>query len=154
MRFLLAGLPYVAAIALYWLTASNMVTDAKGEVPSNWNWRLVGPVMVGGLTPLALAASDGVDGSQQAILLSAPAIAIVFTVVLMAALWDGSGFFRLQRPISAGPVNYTRFPRWRVVVLAGTAVLGYGAVVNVMVAGQTDPPDQSVPPKARSASKR
>jgi len=135
---LLAALPYVATIALYWLTTNDLIRDAEGEIPSNWNWRLVVPVLVGGLTPLALAASDSVTPANRTLLLSATALAILFTVLFMAALRDGSGFFKLQRPISIGSLNLARFPRWRLILVVGTAILCYGAVANVVVAGKTD----------------
>jgi len=151
---LLAALPYVATIALYWLTTSGLIKDAEGEAPSNWNWRLVAPVLVGGLTPLALAASDSVTGSNRTFLLSTTALAILFTVLLMAALQVGSGFFKLQRPISIGSLNLTRFPRWRLILVVGTAILCYGAVTNVIVAGKTEAPNSQTPSVAPKMEER
>lgn len=143
MLTLLAALPYVAAIALYWLTTGDAVGDAEGEAPSNWKWRFVGPVMVGGLTPLALAATNGISGASRTLLLLTTAMAILFTVLIMAAVKE-SHFFRLLRPLSIGAVNFSRFPRWRIIVVVGTAVLCYGAVVNVIVAGNTESKSEDV----------
>ena len=143
MLVLLAALPYVSAIALYWLTANDLVADADGEIPSNWNWRLVAPVMVAGFTPLALATSEGVSSSDRNLLISATAVAMFFTAVFMTALRDKSGFFRIQRPISVNSVNFTRLARWKAIVAIGTVILCYGAVVNVFVAAKTDSGDAS-----------
>jgi hypothetical protein len=131
---LLAPLPYVGAIVMYWFTSASLFRDAEGVAPSNWNWRLVAPVMVGGLTPLALAAKSGLDGVQRGALLSATAAAIVFTLVGMGLLRDDKKFFRLQLALSEGDAKNPRALKWRILVIAGTLVLVYGAIVNVLVA--------------------
>lgn len=137
MFVLLAALPYIAAIALYVMTAKDLVRDAEGEVPSNWNWKLVAPVVVGALTPLALAASDGVSTADRGVLLSVTGLAIVFGIVAMTAMRGQYAFFRLQRPVSLGRVKFTNVPRWKIIVGAGAVILCYGAVVNVLIAGKT-----------------
>ncbi len=134
MFVLLAALPYVGTIALYWLTTSDLFRDAKGIVPSNWNWRLVAPVMVGGLTPLALASRSGVDSSERGLLLTATGLAILFTLIGMGVLRDGKRFFGLQTLLTVGGKKFSRVPRWRVVLIVGTLILCYGAVINVIVA--------------------
>jgi hypothetical protein len=134
MFVLLAALPYVGTIALYWLTTGDLFRDAKGVVPSNWNWRLVAPVMIGGLTPVALAAKSGLNNSDRGLLLTATGLAILFTLIGMGVLRDGRRFFGLQMPVSIGTRKFNRIPRWRVVLIAGSVLLCYGAVINVIVA--------------------
>lgn len=133
MLVLLAALPYAGAIAMYWLTASNLFKEANGVVPGNWNWRLVAPVMVGGLTPLALAPRDGLTSTERGLLLSGTALAIVYTLVCMTVLRDGKKFFRVQIPVTSR--GKSRLSRWRVMLLVGTAVLCWGAAANVIVVG-------------------
>jgi hypothetical protein len=132
---LLAALPYAGAIAMYWLTVTNVFKEAKGTVPDNWNWRLVAPVMVGGLTPLALAPRDGLDSTERGLLLSVTALAIFFTLICMTVLRDDKKFFRMQIPVTV--LDRSLLPRWRTMLLLGTLVLCWGAVVNVVVAGAT-----------------
>ena len=134
MSVLLAPLPYVGAIVMYWFTSASLFRDAEGAVPSNWSWRLIAPVMVGGLTPLALAAKNGLDGVQRGALLTATAAAIVFTLVGMGLLRDDRKFFRLQLALSEGNAKNPRALKWKILVMVGTLVLLYGAIVNILVA--------------------
>jgi hypothetical protein len=134
MFVLLATLPYIGAIAMYWLTTGDLFRDARGVVPSNWNWRLVAPVMIGGLTPLALAAKGGVDRADRGLLLTATGLAILFTLIGMGVLRDGKRFFGLQTSLTIGTRKLSRVPRWRVILIVGTILLCYGGTVNVIVA--------------------
>lgn len=134
MSVLLAPLPYVGAIMMYWFTSSNLFNEPREVAPSNWNWRFIAPVMVGGLTPLALAAKNGLDPTQRGALLSATAAAIIYTLVGMGRLQNQRKFFRLQLELSEGNAKNPRALRWRIWVAVGTAVLIYGAAVNIIVA--------------------
>jgi hypothetical protein len=138
MSVLLAVLPYVASIGLYGFTAKDVVSSGEGEAPSNWNWKLVVPVVVGALTPLALAASDGLSGTERGALLSVTGVAIVFGIGAMTLMRDESAFFGLQQPVFVGKAKLTNIPRWKLLVGTGAIVLCYGAVVNVIVAGNAD----------------
>ena len=133
MSVLLAPLPYLGAILMYWFTSAGLFRDAEGAPPSNWSWRFVAPVMVGGLTPLALAAKNGLDAVQRAALLSATAAAIVFTIVAMGLLREQK-FFRVQLKISDGDGKNPRLEWRHLFVGAGTLILVYAALMNVLVA--------------------
>jgi hypothetical protein len=133
---LLATFPYIGAIALYWQASSNLFRGAKGEPPSNWSWLLVAPVILGGLTPLALAGRSDLTGSERALLLTATALAILFALVYMGMLRDGQKFFHLQVPLTVRGRTFDRVPRWYLLIFLGSAVLCYGAVVNLMVASK------------------
>lgn len=134
MLLLLAALPYVGALAVYWLNTDALFRDAGAAAPSNWNWRLVTPVMVGGLTPLALAAKSGLQDEQRWLLLSATGLAILYTLISMGIFRDSKKFFQLQLPTGMGNRAFRKWPRWRAFLLVGSLVLIYAAVVNMVVA--------------------
>lgn len=136
MLLLLAALPYIGAVVVYWLNTANLFRDAEVMAPSNWNWRLVAPVMVGGLTPLALAAKTGLMDEERWLLLSATGVAILYTLVSMGVLRGERKFFRLQIAIGFGDKKFRNWPRWRPVALMGSLVLVYAATVNMIVAGR------------------
>jgi hypothetical protein len=131
---LLALLPYGGTIALYWLTSADLFREGRGAAPSNWNWRLVAPIVVGGLTPLALAARSDVGGSDRGWLLSATGVAILFALICMTLLRNDERFFGLQLEVVIKRKKIGRLPRWRVLVAGGTLLLCYGAAVNVVAA--------------------
>lgn len=139
MQLLLAVLPYCAAVAVYWQTASSLFSESRTTVPSNWNWRLVFPVAVGGLTPLALAAKSGLDSDERGLLLSVPGVSIIFSVVFMGALWGTARYYWAREPIHFLR-RWRSAPRWLAVVATGSMVLVYGATTNVIVANQGDQP--------------
>jgi hypothetical protein len=134
LLLLLAALPYVGALAVYWLNADALFRDAGATAPSNWNWRLVTPVMVGGLTPLALAAKSGLPDEQRWLLLSATGLAILYTLISMGIFRDSKKFFQLQLPAGMGNHTFRKWPKWRAFLLVGSLVLIYAAVVNMVVA--------------------
>lgn len=134
MLLLLAALPYVGALAVYWLNTAALFRDAEATAPSNWNWRLVTPVMVGGLTPLALAAKSGLQDDQRWLLLSATGLAMLYTLISMGIFRDTKKFFRLQLPAGVGNHAFHKWPKWCAFTLVGSLVLVYAAVVNMVVA--------------------
>ena len=131
---LLAALPYVAALAVYWVNTDALFRDAGAVAPSNWNLRIVTPVLVAGITPLALAAKSGLHDHQRWLLLSATGIAMLYTLISLGILRDSKKFFRLQLPLGVGERTFTKWPRWRGFLMVGTLVVVYAAVVNMVVA--------------------
>jgi hypothetical protein len=134
LLLLLAALPYIGALVVYWVNSDALFRDAGASAPSNWNWRLVTPVMVGGLTPLALAAKSGLPDGERWLLLSATGLAILYALVSMGTLRDSKKFFRLQLPIGMGNHTFHKWPKWRVLLLVGSLVFIYAATVNMVVA--------------------
>jgi len=130
---LLAALPYVATIIYYWI-GTGAIFRAQ-TAPSSWSWRLIGPVLVGGFTPIALAAKAGLQDGERWLLLSATGVAVLFTLVGMGLLREESHYFKLQVAVGIGSRSFTKWPRWKFVMLLGSLVLAYGAAVNVIVAG-------------------
>jgi hypothetical protein len=131
MRMLLTFLPYIASTAVYWLNSNEFFAQAGGKLPTSAPWRMAVPVVIGGgLTPLALAAQKQTGLS---FLLSATAAALVF---LLAVLWlfrDQRTFLRLYRPVRPARKKGVVLGR-HVLVGGGVAVIGYGALVNVLAA--------------------
>lgn len=134
MLLLLAALPYLGTLAVYWLNTAALFRDAGATAPSNWNWRLVTPVMVGGLTPLALAAKSGLQDEQRWLLLSATGLAMLYTLISMGVYRDTQKFFRLQLPVGVGNRTFRKWPKWGAFLLVGSLVLIYAAIVNMVVA--------------------
>jgi len=134
LLLLLAALPYAGALVVYWLNTDALFRDAGATAPSNWNWRLVTPVMVGGLTPLALAAKSGLQDEQRWLLLSATGLAMLYTLVSMGVFRDPQKFFQLQLPVGIGDRTLRKWPKWRAFLLVGSLVFIYAAVVNMVVA--------------------
>ncbi|MGO9760576.1 MAG: hypothetical protein ACLP1Q_04865 [Solirubrobacteraceae bacterium] len=132
---LLAVVPYLGSVAMYWFTASDLFGGSDSEPPSNWNWRFVVPVLVGGLTPLALAARNNVNGNDRAFLVLAAMAGIMFTIITMGVLKKEKSFFRIQDPIAIKRTKYDRLPRWRLIVGVGTLLLCCGAAANIVAAG-------------------
>jgi uncharacterized membrane protein len=135
MLALLAVVPYLVSVALYWFTASDLFGDSGSEPPSNWNWRFVVPVLVGGFTPLALAAKTNINGSDRAFLVLAAVAVIVFTIITMGALRKERSFFRIQDPVAFKRMVYDHIPRWWLIVGVGTLLLCCGAAANIVAAG-------------------
>lgn len=132
---LLALIPYIVAIILYWQTAFDLFADAKTRAPGSWNWRLLSPVLLGGLTPLALAARDEIRTGQRVLLLTVTALALVYTIVGMTFLRGGERFFDIQTPVALAGHQFKFLLRWRLIVIFGSAILAYGSVATVIVAG-------------------
>lgn len=132
---LLALIPYVASIIMYAMASGEIFRAGGTETPTNWNWRFVAPVTVAGLTPLSLAARHGVSSGDRSLLLSEPAIAIIYTIIAMSSLRDSDRFHSLQKPIGTATIKFSRLLRWRLVWFMGALIVMYGAVINVIVAG-------------------
>ncbi len=132
---LLALIPYIASIIMYAMASAELFHAHSDDTPTNWNWRFVAPITLAGLTPLSLAARHGVTSGDRSLLLSEPAIAIIYTIVAMSSLRDSDRFYSLQKPVGTTTVKFTRLPRWRLVWCIGALIIIYGAVINVIVAG-------------------
>jgi hypothetical protein len=130
---LLAALPYAATVIAYWIGTGALFRAQTA--PSSWSWRLIGPVLVGGFTPIALAAKTGLADGERWLLLSATGVAVFFTLVGMGLLREESYYFKLQVAVGIGSRRFAKWPRWRFVMVLGSLVLAYGATVNVIVAG-------------------
>lgn len=133
MSVLLAGVPYAAAILVYWRTIANMFREAEGKPPANWSWRLMSPVMVSGLTPLALLPREGLSSDERSLLVLGPILGAFFMIAGMSILRDNTKFYRMQIHVTAFGRN--RMPRWHVIVLLGSAILLASGVINVAVVG-------------------
>lgn len=131
----LALVPYVVAIVLYWQMASDLFADAKKRAPGSWNWRLLSPVLLGGLTPLALAAREDITSGQRVLLITVSVFAIVYTILGMSLLRGRQRFFDIQTPVAVAGHKFDFLPRWCLVAFLGSTILAYGAVVTVIVAG-------------------
>jgi len=133
---LLALIPYVASVIMYAVASTELFREHSGlDAPSNWNWRFVAPVTLGGLTPLSLAARHGIDSGDRFMLLTEPAVAILYTIIAMSTLRDVDKFNALLKPVGTARVKYAKLPLWRIVWMAGALIILYGAVINVVVAG-------------------
>jgi hypothetical protein len=131
---LLAACPYIAALASYWASAWDLFRTENETAPPNWNWRLVAPVLAGGLTPLALASKQtGIDATERGLLLSSVAAAILFVVVLLPFLQGNKPYLWLQRAIPIGRRELRWLPWRRFFVGLGSVILVYGASVNIAV---------------------
>jgi hypothetical protein len=132
---LLALVPYIVAIILYWQTASDLFADAKDRAPGSWSWRLLSPVLLGGLIPLALAARNEISAGQRVLLLTVTAAALVYTILGMAFLRGGERFFGIQTPVALSGHQFNFLVPWRLIVFFGSVILAYGATATVVVAG-------------------
>lgn len=121
---------------MYWQAAASLFGDATTVVPSNWSWRLVAPVVAGGLAPLAVAASGGLDDSQRVLLLVASGVASLFSLVCMGFLRRDETFFSLKKTFTVLGKNVFNLPRWGIVAAAGTLVLCCVGGINVLVAAK------------------
>jgi hypothetical protein len=134
---LLATLPYIVAVATYSATAHQLFRGRPQAPPSNWAWLLVAPVAIGGLTPLSLASKANLESSGRALLLSAAALAALFVVLVLNFLRSDRRFWWLERIVSVGN-REIRSLRWRhVFVGLGSAILVYGAAVNIIVSSKS-----------------
>jgi hypothetical protein len=134
---LLAVLPYAAAIAANWLIVSDAFrpgADESSEAAS-YGGVLLAPVAIGGLTPVALAAHKGVSSTDRQLLWLSAALALFFCGVTQVALSGGQRAHRLQHGLSLGPVNLDWLPGWRLVLLLGSSLLVFAAVISVIVDG-------------------
>jgi hypothetical protein len=134
---LLAALPYAAAIIVNWLIVSDAFrpgADDSTEAAS-YGGVLLAPVAIGGLTPVALAAHKGVSSADQQLLWLATALALLFCGIAQVALSGGQRARRLQHSLSLGPVNLDWLPGWRLVLLLGSALLVFAAIISVIVDG-------------------
>lgn len=68
-------------------------------------------------------------------LLTEPAVAILYTIIAMSTLRDVDKFNALLKPVGTARVKYAKLPLWRIVWMAGALIILYGAVINVVVAG-------------------
>ena len=132
---LLALVPYLVAIILYWQAASDLFADAKTRAPGNWSWRLLSPVLLGGLTPLALAAREDISSGQRVLLLTVSVFAIVYTILGMSFLRGGQRFFNIQTSVAIAGHKFSFLLRWHLIVFLGSVILAYGSVATVIVAG-------------------
>jgi hypothetical protein len=137
MLVLLAALPYAVATAANWLIVGQAFrTGDGGEAePGIRNALLLAPVAIGGLTPMALVARRNVSGSDRALLSLAAILAVAFTVLLTLALSDTDRALSLQKEVAFGRVRLSRIERWQVVLVIGSVLLLFGAVANIIVAG-------------------
>jgi hypothetical protein len=146
MFVLLAVVPYAVTVVFYALDSNDLFRRAAGQIPPNAALRLIVPVIIGGLTPLALASKNtGLSGSDRLILSSATAFSAMYVVVVLIALRSATVFlslyhpFRLRRPtVCLHPLRLgwpsVQLPRGRhVLVSLGLAVIAYGAGVNIAV---------------------
>lgn len=137
MLVLLAAVPYAVAILANWLIVSQIFRP--GEVseaqPGMWTAFLLTPVAIGGLTPIALAARKGVSSSDRDLLALAAVLAFAFTVVALVAFSDSGRALRLQRPVSLRGMSVSWLPGWRLVLILGSVLLAFGAITNIIVAG-------------------
>jgi hypothetical protein len=132
---LLGALPFAAAIIANWMIVSDAFRLGAGESTEvvSYGGVLLAPVAIGGLTPIALAAHKGVSGSDQQLLWLATALVLVFCGLAQVALSDGRRAQRLQHGLSLGPVTLEWLPGWRLVLLLGSALLVFAAVISVVV---------------------
>ncbi len=91
------------------------------------------PVIVAGLTPLAILSAHGVSDSKRELLAVSPAAGILFALVVLSLLRDAAAFFRLHLPIRIGDWEMAWLPRRRALMIVGLLVITYGAVTNLYV---------------------
>jgi hypothetical protein len=132
---LLAALPYAAAIIANWVIVSDAFRLDAGESAEavSYGGVLLAPVALGGLIPIALAAHKGVSSSDQHLLWLATALTLFFCSITQVALSGGHRAQRLQHGLSLGPVTLEWLPAWRIVLLLGSALLVFAAVISVIV---------------------
>jgi NO-binding membrane sensor protein with MHYT domain len=137
MLVLLAAIPYAVAIVSNWLTVGQTFKPgtSRGVEPGSWSTALLVPVAIGGLTPIALAARKGVSSYDRGLLGLSVALSIAFAVVTMVTLADPDRALKLQNDVTIGRMNLPWLPRWRLVLIIGSLLLVFGAVTNVIVAG-------------------
>jgi hypothetical protein len=130
---LLGLAPYAVAIVVYCVNTADIFGGSRPGAPSNWNWRLVAPVVVGGLTPLGLASSTEIAGSERGLLLSGTAAAVVFGVLTLSVLRSDRAYFRVQLPVTVGQQALRWLPWRHVIVGVGIVILAYCATTNLVV---------------------
>lgn len=132
---LLSVLPYVAVITVYVDTYRTLFAQRSAPRPDAWRWLLVRPVLIGTLTPLALAGKMGLASGTRIWLLSAVGFGIVATLLSLTWLRDNA-YPRLFLPVRCGRWT-TKFPSHRLLLVCGIALIGYAGCLNVWAAGQT-----------------
>ena len=134
MFVLLAAIPYLVTFYFYWVDSADLFRNARGRIPANAGLRLIVPVAIGGLTPLALASKNkGLSGDDRLILLSSTAFSILYLIVVMAALRTVTTFLSLYHPILVRN-HVLKFVRGRVaLVIVGLLIICYAAAVNIAV---------------------
>jgi hypothetical protein len=137
MLVLLAGLPYAVAILANWLIVSQIFRpgETRQAQPGTWTAFLLVPVAIGGLTPVALLARKGVSSPDRQLLALSAVLAFAFTVVALLAFSDTERALRLQRPVSLRGMSLSWLLGWRLVLIIGSGLLAFGAITNVIVAG-------------------
>lgn len=128
MSLLLATTPYIAAVALYWLSCGDLF-GIQSEPPARWIAQLCLSVLTAALTPLAVAAAT--TGGGDELLLTASAAGVLFSTLILAASTGPQTFHYLQRSTRLGR---WRPQRWKLVRAAGVLVIVYAGAVTVAAA--------------------
>lgn len=130
MSVLLAAIPSALAAFVFLLAYSDIRKCSVDDPPSKWQWKLVGPALVGSATPLTLAARQA-HAQEQVLILLAPALGAVFLVVGVFAGLNEGDFNRIFDRLRLGS---RRIGDWRIhhVIALSTMVLMVGATASVL----------------------
>jgi hypothetical protein len=135
MLMLLAGLPYIVAIAVNWLIVGQSFRAGGDPQPGIRNALLLAPVAIGGLTPIALLARKGVSGADRGLLALVALLAVAFSIISLVALGDTRRALKLQKQVGFGGMTIRWLRGWQLMLALGSLLLGLGAAANIIVAG-------------------
>jgi len=131
VRVLLAVFPYLASLAVYLFNARDLFLNTRP--PPHWTWRLSAPVMIAGLTPLALASkTSAVSSGEQNLLLLAPALGVMYAVLAFGRFRE-KDFLALHRPFTFFDREIKFLSRRRFWIGLGALVIAYAAAANIYV---------------------
>lgn len=142
---LLSVIPYIAGIAVYYDSYQTQFRRASSPFDPQWRWIISRPILLSGLAPLAAASSGAGRNGFQVWLLSAAAVGILLTTLIMTLL-KNDHYFTMFRPIALRRTELT-FPRHRVLLAAGLATIIFAAGTNLWAASAVR---NSEPPKSTS----
>jgi hypothetical protein len=131
MSVLLACLPYVASISLYWMACRDLFYGTQGDVPAGWQLRVAAPVIMAGFTPLVIASKK----NEAVGLLSCATGFVLLCVVLFYGVTrrGNSAFFHMRRPVAIAGWRLPWLKLWVLTFVTGVAVIVFSAAVTIFV---------------------
>jgi protein-S-isoprenylcysteine O-methyltransferase Ste14 len=132
MHVWLSAVPYIASLTVYISGLRELFYPLAFPEPRGWQWRVARPVLIAGLTPLAVAGTDGPTTGERTSLIALACAASLVVILIMTSL-HRARFSTMKDPFGSGERELTWLTPVSLVTWIGVLMIVAAAVGNIWV---------------------